>query len=1213
MTGPIGREAGRVGVRAVPLTDGFGADLKKDLDAIEKQLSISIPVSLDTTAVTEDLRRLQADLDGASLSLSASLNTEDAQAELERLKASIGGSSEDIKVGVDKSSISSDISTVKSGLSTLAGIAKTIVIGASFAAAGSGLAVAVVQAVALASAIASAAGAAALIPAAIAGVAAIAATAVVGLSGISDALTASNKAASSSGTASNPNAAIDAARQIASAQRGLQTAYRNAADERVADAKRITDAEQAITDAQKGGQDTQASDVQAVTAATTNYTKAQRDLVKAQLQLNDAQASAEQNIEDLKQSLAGAVVDQQQAALDLAKAQADLAAVQSNDFSTDLEKQAAQVAVAAAAQKVAQTAQNYKDLATQSAKANAAGVAGATNVVSAQDQLTDAIQSTKDAQNDVVKAKKQEADDQVSSAKTILAAQQALSAAQHQQAEDQITSTNALLDAQDSLAQAQESANKAAGGSASANSAAAAAMAKLSPQGKALVTTLLALGPAWASVKLSTQDALLNGVSGKVSTLAARALPVLKTGLVAVGGSLNGVVNSLLTVASSSSTLSVVSTVFTDAKRSVDALRPSLAPIAQALLDVIKVGSGFGPGLAAGFTGFATSVAKSISSFANDGGLSKFISTAIATLKELGQILGNVGSIFVSVFEAGNASGQGLLAAIVQITGKMAAFLKSSQGQNDLGVVFSTAAAAVHAVVDAIKIAVPAVAGFFASLSGGGAAGGTSDLSKNFSSIRDDLTKIGPALGSAFKVAAVKTFSDGVSVASVVFGFLADHIGTLTTLMPLLVGAFIAYKAAQAADTLIKLIDIPLQLAYVVALTLSAAANRALAREMALARGEENVGIIAKLRALAVTIAQKVAQAAVAVATKAWAAAQWLLNAAMDANPIALIAIAVLALVAIIVLIATKTQFFQDIWAAAWGAIKVAFSAVLDFITAAWATIVDVLSGPVNSAVGAVKSAWQAVQNAFSAVINWIKQNWPLILAILTAPFGGVLVYLAVKFWGPIKDGFTAVKNWVGDRVSDIVGFFTGLGARVGSAATGAFNSVRNAMTDAKQWIHDRVDDVVGFFTGLPGRIATAASGLFDGVKNAATSALQAVAQIWNDTLGKISFKIPSWVPGIGGDGFSFPKITIPKLAVGADILPSAGGTLAVLGEGLKKETVTDYGLTNQLIQNANKLAMAALGKGGGAVQYNQYITTTEQDPTLIAAIVGRKTAAALV
>ncbi len=52
------------------------------------------------------------------------------------------------------------------------------------------------------------------------------------------------------------------------------------------------------------------------------------------------------------------------------------------------------------------------------------------------------------------------------------------------------------------------------------------------------------------------------------------------------------------------------------------------------------------------------------------------------------------------------------------------------------------------------------------------------------------------------------------------------------------------------------------------------------------------------------------------------------------------------------------------------------------------------------------------------------------------------------------------------------------------------------------------------------------------------------IASIWNNTVGKISFEIPKWVPGIGGKGFDMPNI--PMLADGGIV---TGPTLALIGE----------------------------------------------------------------
>ena len=69
-------------------------------------------------------------------------------------------------------------------------------------------------------------------------------------------------------------------------------------------------------------------------------------------------------------------------------------------------------------------------------------------------------------------------------------------------------------------------------------------------------------------------------------------------------------------------------------------------------------------------------------------------------------------------------------------------------------------------------------------------------------------------------------------------------------------------------------------------------------------------------------------------------------------------------------------------------------------------------------------------------------------------------------------------------------------------------------------------------------------AGVYKGIFNG-------IATAWNNTIGKLSFDIPKWVPGLGGKGFSVPKI--PMLAAGGIV---TGPTLAMIGEGSGPEAV---------------------------------------------------------
>jgi hypothetical protein len=162
----------------------------------------------------------------------------------------------------------------------------------------------------------------------------------------------------------------------------------------------------------------------------------------------------------------------------------------------------------------------------------------------------------------------------------------------------------------------------------------------------------------------------------------------------------------------------------------------------------------------------------------------------------------------------------------------------------------------------------------------------------------------------------------------------------------------------------------------------------------------------------AALVGNTVALRAYAVATKIGAATQWLLNAAMTANPIGLVVLAIAALVAGLVIAYKKSETFRRI----------------------------------------VNGAFAAVKNAASVAFNWVKKNWPLLLAIVTGPIGLATLFV-VRHWKQIKDGASSVVTWIRSRFSALVGFVTGLPGRMGRAARGMFDGIKNAFKGAVNWI----------------------------------------------------------------------------------------------------------------------------------------------------------------
>jgi phage-related protein len=151
---------------------------------------------------------------------------------------------------------------------------------------------------------------------------------------------------------------------------------------------------------------------------------------------------------------------------------------------------------------------------------------------------------------------------------------------------------------------------------------------------------------------------------------------------------------------------------------------------------------------------------------------------------------------------------------------------------------------------------------------------------------------------------------------------------------------------------------------------------------------------LSTIKDTAARIANTVATTAASAATKAWAAVQWLLNSAFLASPLTWIVVGIVALIAVIVLIATKTTWFQDLWAVAWSAIQTAAVAVWDFIVQAATTMWQLIVAGVKLYISIYVGIFNVLKAAIGAVWDWIvdaaKAAWSLIQTGVSALSTGI-------------------------------------------------------------------------------------------------------------------------------------------------------------------------------------------------------------------------------
>jgi phage-related protein len=390
--------------------------------------------------------------------------------------------------------------------------------------------------------------------------------------------------------------------------------------------------------------------------------------------------------------------------------------------------------------------------------------------------------------------------------------------------------------------------------------------------------------------------------------------------------------------------------------------------------------------------------------------------------------------------------------------------------------------------------------------------GDTSDASKSLADLDDDLGKVGAAADKADrKIADVGGSSDELadrmgntaSASAQVAGGLGDLGGALSQLPGPLGGLGSAMEVVGPSI-----------------MGLTGAADLA-----EVATGKLNLTTI---KQTASTIAQKVASTAAAAASKVWAATQWLLNAAMEANPIMLVVLAIAALVAAIVIAYRKSETFRNI---------------------------------VKAVFGALASAARTV--------------------------GTVLVWL---YTNVVKPVFAAIAAYIGVYVGLIRAVFRGLVTAVGGIGA-AFRGVWTVVHTVFKSIKEFVAGVPGYIAGLAGRMLRAGSdligGLFDGIRSALGAAGGFVGDvakaIVNGIVGAINtvldlpWVIKLHIPGPGPlPDLNFGPYTllprIPKWASGARV---DRATVGMFGEAGREWVLPDAKLRALL-------ADAAGGGGGG-------------------------------
>lgn len=174
--------------------------------------------------------------------------------------------------------------------------------------------------------------------------------------------------------------------------------------------------------------------------------------------------------------------------------------------------------------------------------------------------------------------------------------------------------------------------------------------------------------------------------------------------------------------------------------------------------------------------------------------------------------------------------------------------------------------------------------------------------------------------------------------------------------------------------------------------------------------------------------------------------AQMAWNAALALSPVTWIVLGIVALIAVIVLVATKTKFFQTVWGAVWGFLKMVggwiktiFVGYFTFMWRILMVIVKAIWAAVKMYFGFWFGLFQKVKGWVVSAVTFMWNKWKAYVGFLMSIPGKVSARLS-RMWDGMKNAFRSAINWIigkWNSISFSIPSFSILGKNFGGGTIG--------------------------------------------------------------------------------------------------------------------------------------------------------------------------------
>lgn len=291
--------------------------------------------------------------------------------------------------------------------------------------------------------------------------------------------------------------------------------------------------------------------------------------------------------------------------------------------------------------------------------------------------------------------------------------------------------------------------------------------------------------------------------------------------------------------------------------------------------------------------------------------------------------------------------------------------------------------------------------------------------------------------------------------------------------------------------------------------------------------------------------------------------AQWLFNAALNANPIVLIVTLVAGLVVALITLWNTNDGFREAVTNAWESVKEAvstaieaikgfFTGLVDSIKHAWENIktaisekIDAIKETVTNVFTAiadtVSAVWETIKNAVQVAIMFIGEIISAAFQIITMPWMFIwenCKEYIIAAWEFIKNAVSTALDVISTTISNIwnaiVGFLTPILEGIKNTFTTVWNAIKSTISKVLNAIQTTITNIWNAIkttvTNVINSIKLVISSVFNAIKSTISSILNSIkstfTSIWNSIKSTVS-NVINGVKSTISSGLNAAKSTV--------------------------------------------------------------------------------------